>query len=162
MADDTHRLVKDAWSVAARSCELKPGRMESREFLGQPVVIGRTRAGTVYALRDGCPHRAAKLSAGKVRIELDGGETIECPSHGWRFRTDGACASIPSLAADSSLDASKIRVRTYPIVEIQGLIWIWIATDPRFDGSPPEPPPVIPGAADAGAGRWISTWWKRR
>ena len=121
--------VLDAWYVAALSPELKPGRMESREFLGEPVVIGRTRAGAVYALHDVCPHRAAKLSAGKVRAEpphgeTGGGETIECPYHGWRFRTDGACARIPSLTADSPLDVSKVRVRTYPLVEAQGLVWL--------------------------------------
>ena len=49
---------------AALSPDLKPGRMESREYLGQPVMIGRTKAGAVYALRDVCPHRAAPLSAG--------------------------------------------------------------------------------------------------
>jgi phenylpropionate dioxygenase-like ring-hydroxylating dioxygenase large terminal subunit len=108
--------------------------MESRDYLGEPVMIGRTRAGAVYALRDVCPHRAAKLSAGKVSAEPGGGETVECPYHGWRFRTDGACARIPSLTADEPLDISKIRVRTYPLVEAQGLVWIWISTDPRFDG----------------------------
>src|ERR1700751_1072105 len=85
-------FVLDAWYVAALSPELKPGKMEAREDLGEPVVIGRTRAGAVYALRDVCPHRAAKLSAGKVRAEAGGGETVECPYHGWRFHTDGACA----------------------------------------------------------------------
>jgi phenylpropionate dioxygenase-like ring-hydroxylating dioxygenase large terminal subunit len=138
-------FVQDAWYVAALSPELKPGRMESREYLGEPVLIGRTRAGAVYALRDVCPHRAANLSAGKVRAEADGRETVECPYHGWRFHTDGACAKIPSLTADSPLDIGKVRVRRYPLVESQGLVWIWMSSDPRFDGQPPAPPPVIPG-----------------
>ncbi|KRA64398.1 2Fe-2S ferredoxin [Caulobacter sp. Root656] len=138
-------FVLDAWYVAALSSELKPGRMESREYLGEPVVIGRIRAGAVYALRDVCPHRAAKLSAGKVRAEADGGESVECPYHGWRFRTDGACARIPALTADNPLDVAKVRIRTYPLVEAQGLVWIWMSSDPRFDGAPPGPPPVIPG-----------------
>jgi len=143
-------FVMDAWYVAALSPDLKPGKMESREYLGQPVMIGRTKAGAVYALRDVCPHRAAKLSAGKVREEppngeYGGGESVECPYHGWRFRTDGACAKIPSLTADNPLDITKVRVRTYPLVEAQGLVWIWMSADPRFEGQPPFPPPTIPG-----------------
>jgi phenylpropionate dioxygenase-like ring-hydroxylating dioxygenase large terminal subunit len=143
-------FVMDAWYVAALSPDLKPGKMEGREFLGEPVLIGRTRAGDVYALRDVCPHRAAKLSAGKVRAETPNGEnggreTVECPYHGWRFHTDGACAKIPSLTAADRLDVSKVRVKTYPLVESQGLVWIWMSGDPRFDGQPPEPPPTIPG-----------------
>jgi len=138
-------FVLDAWYVAALSSELRPGRMESRDYLGEPVLIGRTRAGAVYALRDVCPHRAARLSAGKVREEPGGGESVECPYHGWRFRTDGACARIPSLTADNPLDVSKVRVRTFPLVEAQGLVWIWMSADPRFEGQPPEPPPTLPG-----------------
>jgi len=77
-------FVLDAWYLAALSPDLKPGRMESREFLGEPVLIGRTKAGAVYALRDVCPHRAAKLSAGKISAaappgEHGGGDTGACP-----------------------------------------------------------------------------------
>lgn len=140
-------FVLDAWYLACLSPDLKPGKMEARDYLGEPVVIGRTRAGAVYALRDVCPHRAAKLSAGKVRTESDGGETVECPYHGWRFRTDGACAKIPSLSTDNPCDISKVRVKAYPLVEAQGLVWIWISSDPRFEGQPPESPPTIPGVA---------------
>ncbi|NQE63270.1 aromatic ring-hydroxylating dioxygenase subunit alpha [Caulobacter sp. RHG1] len=135
----------DAWYVACLSPDLKPGKAEKREYLGEPVLLGRTRTGQVYALRDICPHRAAALSAGKVHREADGTDSVECPYHGWRFGPDGACKSIPSLTADSDFDISKVRVRRYPTIESQGLVWIWMASDPRFDGQPPEPPPTIPG-----------------
>jgi phenylpropionate dioxygenase-like ring-hydroxylating dioxygenase large terminal subunit len=138
-------FVTDIWYVAALAGELKPGKMEHREILSEPVLLGRTRQGQVYALRDVCPHRAATLSAGRVHREADGRETVECPYHGWRFATDGACAKIPSLTADSALDVAKVRVRRYPVAEQQGLVWIWMASDPRFDGEPSEPPPTIPG-----------------
>lgn len=136
-------FVMDAWYVAALSPDLRPGKMEHRELLAEPVLLGRTRQGQAYAIRDICPHRAAALSAGKVRTEANGAQSIECPYHGWRFGTDGACTAIPSLTADSDLDISKVRVRRYPIVEQQGLVWIWMSSDARFDGEPPEAPPVI-------------------
>lgn len=156
--------VLDAWRLAALSPELKPGRMESREYLGQPVLIGRTKTGAVFALRDACPHRGAKLSAGKLRAEPPNGEnggaqSVECPYHAWRFHTDGACAGIPSLAADNRLDVSKVRVRKYPLVETQGLVWIWMSSDPRFDGQPPLPPPVISDADQRG--RWYDQLKRR-
>ncbi|MCY1646761.1 aromatic ring-hydroxylating dioxygenase subunit alpha [Caulobacter sp. SL161] len=138
-------FVWDAWYVAALSPDLKPGTKSKREYLGEPVLLGRTRAGEVYAIRDICPHRAAALSAGRLHREADGTDSIECPYHGWRFGPDGACTAIPSLTADSDFDISKVRVRRYPTVEAQGLVWIWMSSDPRFDGAPPEPPPVIPG-----------------
>lgn len=138
-------FLHDIWYFAALSSDLKAGKLQRYELLGEPVLLGRDRAGKVYALKDICPHRAAPLSAGKLTSEPDGAESVECPYHGWRFRTDGACAAIPSLVDDQAMDISRIRVRNYPVVESQGLVFVWISSDPRFTGEPSEPPPVFPG-----------------
>ena len=87
-------------------------------LLGEPVLLARTPDGRAFALRDICPHRAAPLSAGKFR---DG--DVECPYHGWRFKPDGVCSLIPSILQDQNLDASRIRVRSYPLREQDGLLW---------------------------------------
>ena len=137
-------FLTDIWYFAALSADLKPGALKRHEVLGEPVLLGRTRAGEAFALRDICPHRAVPLSAG--RIVPDGGaEVVECPYHGWKFRTDGACAAIPSLVDDQAMETERIRVRRYPIAESQDMVWIWIATDPRAGGEPPFPPPTFPG-----------------
>jgi phenylpropionate dioxygenase-like ring-hydroxylating dioxygenase large terminal subunit len=91
-------LLGDVWWFAALGAELKPGKLQRYELFGDAVLLGRTRAGEVYAMRDICPHRAAPLSAGRLVGER-GAEEVECPYHGWRFRTDGACAAIPCARA---------------------------------------------------------------
>ena len=143
MADDASS--RDAWWAAARSSALKRGRLLGVEHRGQLILVGRTRSGAAYALRDVCPHRAARLSAGKVRVEADGRETVECPYHAWRFHTDGACAAIPTLDADSPGAVAQVRVKVYPVVEQQGRVWLWIAVDPRLETAPSESPPLIAG-----------------
>jgi phenylpropionate dioxygenase-like ring-hydroxylating dioxygenase large terminal subunit len=136
-------FLSDAWYVAALSADLKPGRLARHEMLGEPVLLGRSKAGQLFALRDICPHRAAPLSAGRFRTEPSGAETVECPYHGWRFGRDGACAAIPSLVADQAIDVSRIRVRRYPVAESQGLVFLWFGADEH--GEPDQPPPVFPG-----------------
>jgi phenylpropionate dioxygenase-like ring-hydroxylating dioxygenase large terminal subunit len=137
-------FLRDIWYFAALSGDLRPGKLQRYEVLGEPVLLGRTRAGDVYALRDVCPHRAAPLSAGRL-VPGESGEQVECPYHGWRFRTGGQCAAIPSLIDDQDVDISRIRVRRYPVVESQGLVFIWMASDPRGDAEPDQPPPTFPG-----------------
>ena len=124
-------FITDAWYFAALSRDVKVAGLKRYELLGEPVLIGRTRAGQVYAMRDICPHRAAPLSAGKLVDHEGEGETVECPYHGWRFRTDGVCAAIPSLVKEQAFEADRIRVRSYPVVESQGLVFVWMASDPR-------------------------------
>ncbi|HEY1448939.1 MAG TPA: aromatic ring-hydroxylating dioxygenase subunit alpha [Caulobacteraceae bacterium] len=137
-------FLKDIWYFAALSGDVKTGRTARYEMLGEPVLIGRARAGEVFALRDICPHRAAPLSAGRLTRELDGAESLECPYHGWRFSTGGRCVAVPSLTDTDEFDISRIAVRRYPAIESQGLIFVWMAEDSRDPGSPP-PPPTFPG-----------------
>lgn len=142
-------FIGDCWWFAALSSELKPGKLQRYELLGEPVLLGRTGAGAVYAMRDICPHRAAPLSAG--RLIDDGGEPrIECPYHGWRFGTDGVCRVVPSLLPDQELDPARIRVRAYPVRESQGMVWVWTAADPRDPAPPGHDPPVFDGVVGGG------------
>jgi phenylpropionate dioxygenase-like ring-hydroxylating dioxygenase large terminal subunit len=149
-------FLHDIWYFAALGSDLKPGKLQRYEILDQPVLLGRDRAGKAYALRDVCPHRAAPLSAGQLVRDSTGAEAVECPYHGWRFRTDGACALIPSLSGDQAMDIGRIRVRAYPTVESQGLVFVWMASDERRDAEPDQPPPVFEGVV-GGAPKLVDT-----
>jgi phenylpropionate dioxygenase-like ring-hydroxylating dioxygenase large terminal subunit len=138
-------FLRDIWQFAEVGSALKPGALQRYEILGEPVLLGRTRQGEVYALRDICPHRAAPLSAGRLVTEASGAEAVECPYHGWRFSTAGVCTAIPSLTADQSYEVERIRVRRYPVRESQGLVFIWMASDPRNPSEPDHEPPVFEG-----------------
>jgi phenylpropionate dioxygenase-like ring-hydroxylating dioxygenase large terminal subunit len=134
-------FLYDLWYFAALSGELKPGKLKRYEMLGEPVLIGRTQAGQAYALRDICPHRAAPLSAGALVKDDQGQPAVQCVYHGWLFRTaDGVCSSIPSLVEGQGLDSERIRVRAYPIRESQGLVFVYMGSDPRSAEIAAEPP----------------------
>jgi phenylpropionate dioxygenase-like ring-hydroxylating dioxygenase large terminal subunit len=138
-------FVTDAWYFVALGRDVAPGSLKRHEIMGEPVLIGRTKAGQVYAMRDICPHRAAPLSAGRMVDKPGEGETVECPYHGWRFRPDGVCAAIPSLVEDQAFEANRIRVRSYPVRESQGIVFVWMASDARNPMDPDHEPPVFPG-----------------
>ena len=143
-------FVADAWYFVALSRDVAPAGLKRYEIMGEPVLIGRTRAGAVYGMRDICPHRAAPLSAGKLVEKPGEGETIECPYHGWRFRPDGVCAAIPSLVEDQAFEANRIKVRSYPVRESQGMVFVWMASDARNPSEPDHEPPVFPGVVGSG------------
>lgn len=141
------------WYFAELSSALKPGKLKRHEILGEPILLGRNRAGQVFALRDICPHRAAPLSAGRL-VGEGANEAVQCPYHGWTFGTgDGGCRSVPSLVDGQDLDLERIRVRSYPVEEAQGLVWIFMAENARAAG-PAEPPPRFEGVV-GGAPRLV-------
>ena len=63
--------------------------------------------------------------------------------------TDGVCAAIPSLVEGQGPEAERIRVRSYPVRESQGLVFVWMAADGR-GGEPDHEPPVFPGVVGGG------------
>jgi phenylpropionate dioxygenase-like ring-hydroxylating dioxygenase large terminal subunit len=138
-------LLTNAWYFGALSSELKPGQQFRREILGEPVLIGRTKTGTVFALRDICPHRAAPLTAGR-QVEHEGEVTVECPYHGWKFGTDGVCRSIPSLITGTDYDVARMKVRAFPVSEAQGLIYVFMAQDAKAAAVPTMNAPFFPEA----------------
>lgn len=152
LAGEKDPFLRDLWYMPALASSLAPGQMRREMLLGEPVLLGRLKTGEVFAIRDICPHRGVPLSAGRI-VSKDGGEeSVECPYHGWRFRKDGVCSAIPSLTGHESLEPQKIRVRSYPVREQDGLIWVYVAAKPgTLPGS--EPPKVQSNAPM----RWTET-----
>jgi len=135
-------FVYDIWYFAGISGDVKRGAMRRIEIAGEPINLGRKNDGSVFALRDICPHRAAPLSAGRI-VE----NSVECPYHGWRFGTgNGTCQEIPALCSDQDMDPSKIKVRSFPVLENGQLIWVYLSSDKKFQGTPTVDPPSIPFA----------------
>ena len=131
--------LRDLWYFALTGETLRRGRMMAKMLLGEPLVLGRATDGSVFALRDICPHRGIPLSDGR----FDGAE-IECCYHGWRFEPGGRCTAIPSLAAAQEHDVGRIRVKSYPAREVQGNVWV-------FFGDAPETAPEVPVIPEFGA-----------
>jgi vanillate O-demethylase monooxygenase subunit len=125
------KFLENAWYVAAWSDEI--GRTPfARTLLEQPVVFYRREDGTPVAMHDRCPHRFVPLSRGEVR-----GDEIMCGYHGLTFDESGHCTHerAKTVAQD------RFCVRTYPVVDRYGSVWIWMgdaaladpALIPRFD-----------------------------
>jgi phenylpropionate dioxygenase-like ring-hydroxylating dioxygenase large terminal subunit len=122
---DAAAPLREAWYYAVPSRRLRRRAVLAKVMLGEPILIGRDAAGLPFALRDLCPHRGMPLTAGR----FDGGE-VECCYHGWRFNTGGHCTAIPALVPGQGFTADRIRVRSYPVREVQGNLWVFFGDEP--------------------------------
>ena len=146
--EDPAAPLREAWYYAAPSRKLRRGHLLARTMLGEPVLLGRDRDGAVFALRDICPHRGMRLSAGV----FDGSE-IECCYHGWRFASYGHCTAIPSLVEGQEFDLARVSVARYPAREVQGNIWVFFGRDP----STAPDIPMLEGFAESEAPNVVET-----
>lgn len=116
-------LHPDFWYPVARSSELKTNKPLPARFAGDPIVIVRTKSGTVFALEDRCAHRQVPLHVGVVTEE-----TLQCSYHSWTYSKTGECVNVPYLDKNRKLPNG---VRSYPCREAYGLIFV-------FPGTPSE------------------------
>jgi len=116
-------FVRDAWYVAAWGDEIS-GKPMARRILNEPVVLFRGADGQAAALIDMCCHRGAPLHMGKV-VE----QGIECGYHGLTFDSSGACVLIPG----QDRIPERARVRSFPVVEQDGFVWIWMGDPAKAD-----------------------------
>jgi nitrite reductase/ring-hydroxylating ferredoxin subunit len=125
-------LMRQYWIPAFTSAELSvpdcpPMRLR---LLGEDLIAFRQTSGKLGLVQNACPHRGASLFFG--RNEEEG---LRCVYHGWKFDATGACVDMPSEPAESNFK-SKVRVRAYPTLERNGMVWAYMG--------PRETPPPLP------------------
>jgi phenylpropionate dioxygenase-like ring-hydroxylating dioxygenase large terminal subunit len=99
-------------------------------LLGEPLVAFRDTEGRIGLMDEFCPHRRVSLYFG--RNEECG---LRCVYHGWKFDVNGACVDMMNEPADLTFK-DKIRIQTYPTVDMGGIIWAYMG--------PPELQPPLP------------------
>ena len=107
--------------------------------------------GNLYAVNNYCTHKGGPICLGILggRLESDrpgslwldvSRPTLACPWHGWAFDLHTGCA----------LPDPKIRIRTFPVSEVQGRVLVDLGgteIGPRREAETPAIQTFNPGAA---------------
>lgn len=125
-------LFRRYWLPALLSEELPepdcpPVRLK---LLGERLIAIRNTQGELGVMDEFCAHRGVSLWFG--RNEENG---LRCPYHGWKFDIHGQCVDVPSEPEGSQL-CSRIKLKSYPLIERGGVIWIYMGLK---DLTPPLP-----------------------
>lgn len=134
--DRPYDYVKNLWCVAAWSHEVTRTPLQ-RVIMGDPIVFYRTTDGRAVAQWGLCGHRAFPLADGRLE-----GDNLVCPYHGYTYAPDGACVRVPGLATVPQAFCQP----TYPLMEIGGMLWIWMGDTDRAD------PSLLPPLQSIGVG----------
>ncbi len=134
--EDKIEFPLNVWYVAALGKELTDKPL-ARTILNNPIVLYRTKDGTVNALEDRCCHRHLPLSMGLIE---DKG--LRCGYHGLLFNEEGKVIEVPG---QDHLPPNAC-VKKYHIIEQDAIVWIWFGT--KENEIPTEEPPKYPFHTD--------------
>jgi carbazole 1,9a-dioxygenase terminal dioxygenase component len=122
---------RNHWYPVRFSNEIKEGEAVTLTLLGEAMLLKRID-GKVYAMRDRCLHRGVKFSR---KLECYTQDTVTCWYHGYTYRvTNGELVTI--LAVPDSKLIGKCRVKTFPVTEAKGLVFVYVGDANR------EPAPL--------------------
>lgn len=137
------------WYIACLSEELGARVPLRRELYDTALVLFRDASGKASCLVDRCLHRHAQLSKGVVI-----GGNLCCPYHGWVYDGRGNVVEVPSEGprsaekrAGACASSERKCLRSFPVVEQDGAVWVWMG-----EGAPrtPAPPYRFPYCGAAG------------
>jgi phenylpropionate dioxygenase-like ring-hydroxylating dioxygenase large terminal subunit len=114
--------LRNYWYPALAAWRLRR-KPKAVRMLGEDIVLFRD-GGKIHALADRCAHRGAKLSMGKCLYPGSG--SITCPYHGWTYKGDSGKVIAKLVEGPDAPIPAKARVKTYPVREFRGAIWIFI------------------------------------
>ena len=126
---DTPYLL-NCWYVAALAREVQGESLFHRQLLDTSVLLYRKADGTPVALHDRCPHRQVPLHMGK-RV----GDEVVCAYHALRFDCTGQCTHNPH---GKQLIPAAAKVRSFPLLEKWGFLWIWMGEQPADPAKLPD------------------------
>jgi phenylpropionate dioxygenase-like ring-hydroxylating dioxygenase large terminal subunit len=135
--DSAAEGLREYWYPVAQSAAI--GRRPTHvKLCGQDIVL--VRDSRLFALEDRCPHRCVPFSGGGTPAvaKRDFAGHLTCRYHGWVFELEsGRLAAALTDGPDSPI-VGKVHVRTYPVQERCGMVWLW----------PGEGEPSVPVEAD--------------
>lgn len=132
---------RNHWYPAYFGAELAEGAVVGVRLLGEPILLKRV-AGQVYAVSDRCAHRGVPFS---TRPECYTENTVTCWYHGFTYDVrDGRLVAVVTDPASGLI--GKVRLRSYPVEERQGLVFVFVGD---LTPTPPLSEDVQPGFLDA-------------
>ena len=105
------------WFQVAWPDDIPAGGAIPLYYFDRHLVAWRDEGGTAHLMDAFCPHLGTHLGHGGT-VE---GDCLTCPLHGWVFDAEGHNVDIPY----SERTNAKARIRTYPVVERNGLVMAW-------------------------------------
>lgn len=112
-------MIRNQWYAVLESAEVKKNRLLGVTRMGEKWVVWRDAAGKVICMSDQCPHIGASLCQGKLTENR-----VACPFHGFEYDVNGQCVVLPAFGKNTPIPKS-LKVRTYPVYEAHGIIWVW-------------------------------------
>ena len=121
---EIERVWRRSWLFAGFSVEARqPGRFFRFELGDDSIIIVRDEHGRLHGLHNTCRHRGMPV----CDVPSGSAKRWVCPYHQWSYALDGSLLGCGGM--ERELETENYGLRTAPVVEVGGLIYVWPGLD---------------------------------
>ena len=114
------------------SALLEPGSVVACDGYGIPLLVSRTRDGTVRAFINACQHKGSKIVE-DCEVRKQG--RLTCPYHAWTYGIDGKLIGVARSEAFDGIDKNARGLAELEAREWGGIIYVQLNRDIAADWS---------------------------
>ena len=114
------------------SALLEPGSIVANDSYGFPMLVSRTRDGTIKAFVNACQHKGSKIIED---CAVHKQSRMTCPYHAWTYGIDGKLIGVSRSEAFQGLDKSQRGLIELEAREWGGLVYVQLNRDIAADWS---------------------------
>jgi carbazole 1,9a-dioxygenase terminal dioxygenase component len=119
---------RNYWYPAALSRDIGEKNPKKVQILGEEILLIR-QEGRLYGIEDRCTHRGVRFSKRPLCYTMD---TITCWYHTFTYNLDDGTLRCILNEPNSPL-VGKIGIKTYPVREVKGIVFLFVG-----DIEPPD------------------------
>ncbi len=130
---EKERIFFRNWAALGFASDVPgPGDARPVDFLGQPLLMVRDKAGQLRVFQNVCRHRGMILVAEPCIIE----RAIRCPYHSWCYELDGRLRTTPHVGGPGRNRHDEIHRDELGLIEVRSHEWLGVVFV-NLDGQAP-------------------------
>lgn len=120
IAEENEAVLAGEWAGLAVATDVpEAGDVKPIQFLGEPLLLVRDRAGRVRVFHNVCRHRGMILVSEPRKIE----GALRCPYHSWCYSLEGKLVATPHVGGPGQNAHADIDRDLLGLIEVRSHIW---------------------------------------
>ncbi len=119
-AERRHIFSRHWLWIGREEAVTEPGQYLTTAPAGFPLFVRRCEDGALRGFHNVCRHRASKLltePSGRCDV-------VECPYHGWRYRSDGRLDHVPLFGEAADFPKDELSLFPVSVATWKGLVFV--------------------------------------
>ncbi|VAV86788.1 Phenylpropionate dioxygenase and related ring-hydroxylating dioxygenases, large terminal subunit [hydrothermal vent metagenome] len=118
---ECEKIFAASWQVVCHENDIaKIGAWHTLDFLGESIIVVRSKDQKIRAFTNVCRHRGSRLVAGKSGCN----QRLTCPYHAWTYDLQGNLVGVPHRDDYPGLDTTKHGLVPVELENWRGFLFV--------------------------------------